>query len=598
MNSKPFWKRHFSYFYTIPLGYQFKWMMKNITLLAFLTLGLTGISFAQFLPHAMTSEEFHMLPLEITSSLGITTPPTVPIRTSAEWEEIDGLCIRWEGNWSRSILREIVRNAKLEVTVYILTENQQDVVPYLSAGGVNTTNVVFVDDDSNSIWMRDYGQWNVYENDVEDLLFVDWIYNRPRPDDDIFPTVISDLLNIPLYETTQAPTDLVNTGGNFMVDGFGTAFASELILEENEFGNPYDVTVKSEAAIDDIMDDFMGIDRYIKMSTLPYDGIHHIDMHMKLLDEETLLVGQYPTGVADGPQIEANIQYVLNNFNSIYGTPYDVVRIPMPPEGGDYPDSFGDYRTYTNSVFVNNTILVPIYEEQWDTTALRIYREAMPGYKVVGIDCNEIIGASGAIHCITKAIGSNDPLLISHQPLDDTEYVETDYQVDALVQHADEIANAQVFYTTDTLAGFSFVDMTLTNEPTNTWTGHIPYQQGGEEVFYYIHAEANNGKEQVRPMPAPQGWWKFDVTSVTGIEESTIDIGIYPNPSNGLFTINLNENEVESRVSIIDAFGRTLIELGPQQQERKYYDLELAPGVYLVRVVNGSESSVERMIID
>jgi hypothetical protein len=270
----------------------------------------------------------------------------------------------------------------------------------------------------------------------------------------------------------------------------------------------------------------------------------------------------------------------------------------MPPEGGDYPDSFGDYRTYTNSVFVNNTILVPIYEEQWDTTALRIYREAMPGYKVVGIDCNEIIGASGAIHCITKAVGSNDPLLISHQPLDNTEYVETDYQIDALVQHADDIANAQVFYTTDTLAGFSFVDMTLTNEQTNTWTGHIPYQQGGEEVFYYIHAEANNGKEQVRPMPAPQGWWKFDVTSVTGIEEPIIDIGIYPNPSNGLFTINLNENEVESRVSILDAFGRTLIELGPQQQERKYYELELAAGVYLVRVVNGSESSVERMIID
>ena len=38
----------------------------------------------------------------------------------------------------------------------------------------------------------------------------------------------------------------------------------------------------------------MGINRYITMPTLPYDGIHHIDMHMKLLDEETLLVGEYP----------------------------------------------------------------------------------------------------------------------------------------------------------------------------------------------------------------------------------------------------------------------------------------------------------------
>ena len=55
------------------------------------------------------------------------------------------------------------------------------------------------------------------------------------------------------------------------------------------------------------MNKFLGVDRYIKMNTLPYDQIHHIDMHMKLLDEETLLVGQYPPGIADGPQIEANL---------------------------------------------------------------------------------------------------------------------------------------------------------------------------------------------------------------------------------------------------------------------------------------------------
>jgi len=39
-----------------------------------------------------------------------------------------------------------------------------------------------------------------------------------------------------------------------------------------------------------------------------------LDMHMKLLDEETLLVGQYPGRVADGPQIEANLQYVWTIF--------------------------------------------------------------------------------------------------------------------------------------------------------------------------------------------------------------------------------------------------------------------------------------------
>ena len=102
--------------------------------------------------------------------------------------------------------------------------------------------------------------------------------------------------------------------------------------------------------IDDIMNQFMGIQQYIKMETLPYDGIHHIDMHMKLLNEETL-VAEYPEGVADGPQIEENIQYILDNFTTPYGNPYNIVRIPSPPStSGLYPDNNGYYRTYTNSV--------------------------------------------------------------------------------------------------------------------------------------------------------------------------------------------------------------------------------------------------------
>ena len=104
--------------------------------------------------------------------------------------------------------------------------------------------------------------------------------------------------------------------------------------------------------------------------TCPFDGIHHIDMHMKLLDEETILMAEYPAGVADGPQIEANLEYVLSNHTSKWGTPFEVVRIPSPPEpgwGGGFPDEGGNYMTYTNSVFVNNTILLPTYYEEFDT---------------------------------------------------------------------------------------------------------------------------------------------------------------------------------------------------------------------------------------
>lgn len=518
-------------------------------------------------------------------AIGYTTPPVSEVRTPAEWEEIDGLCVRWEGTWSRSVLREIVRNAKEECTVYIVTENQNSVISHLNQYGIDQNNIVFVDEPSNSIWFRDYGQWNVYTDDVDSLLWVDWIYNRPRPDDDVVPEALSDLLDIPLYQTSQAPYDLVNTGGNFMVDGFGTAFASELILEENDATNQFGTSNHSEAEVDQIMEEFMGIDRYIKMPTLPYDGIHHIDMHMKLLDEETLLIGEYPAGVADGPQIESNLNYVLNNFNSVFGTQYDIIRIPMPPEGGQYPDQNGDYRTYTNSVFVNNTILVPTYEEEWDTTALRIYREALPGYNVVGIDCNEIITASGAIHCITKAVASDDPLLISHQPLNDMVYTANNYQIDALVKHSDGISNASIYWTTDTTQGYSSVQMNLTNPSEDIWTGYIPYQQAGEKVFYYVHAEAANGKQQNRPMPAPQGYWKFKILpEPAGILEIDWNVKLYPNPTLGEIVVKTGLS-IPVNYSVFDALGQT-VKSGQFKDAVGSLDLsEQSAGVYTVKLM-------------
>ena len=119
-----------------------------------------------------------------------------------------------------------------------------------------------------------------------------------------------------------------------MSDGFGLAFESELIEEENNGGSTWwtDYPDHTLEEIEDILGEFMGIETLVTMPTLPYDGIHHIDRHMKLLDESTLLMSEYPDGVADGPQIEANLDYVLSNYTTKWGTPFDVIRIPSPPE--------------------------------------------------------------------------------------------------------------------------------------------------------------------------------------------------------------------------------------------------------------------------
>ena len=245
----------------------------------------------------------------------ITTPPNGAVRPMAEWEEIEAIIISWHAY--TTALSEIVRHAQKECKVYInclgpASEVKED----LDERGVSYgANVIFLENqDFNSVWIRDYGPNSAYTNDVDSLIMVDWVYNREtRPADDALPEQIANILDVPIYETAEGDFKLTATGGNFMTDGIETGFSSSLVINEN--------LDKTEEEIDDIMSEFLGVKNYIKFDTLDYDGIHHIDMHMKLLDEERIMFGQYPEGKGDHDIIEANIEYLLATQKMLLASP-------------------------------------------------------------------------------------------------------------------------------------------------------------------------------------------------------------------------------------------------------------------------------------
>ncbi|MCX7651232.1 MAG: agmatine deiminase family protein [Flavobacteriales bacterium] len=540
--------------------------------------------------------------------IGITAPPGGSIRSMAEWEEVEALLITWTG--FPSILAEIVSTARQHARVLIHCSDSNQVKNYLTGQNIPLGNVRFLQVPFNSIWIRDYGPNNVYRNDVDSLFLVDWIYNRPRPQDDAMPVADAAYFNLPLYETSAAPSDLVYTGGNWMSDGRGTGFSSRLFLEDNGPGNSFGVSVKNTQQVKQILQSFMGITRFVDMEVLPYDGIHHIDMHMKLLDEETLLVGLYPTGVSDGPQIEANIAYILDNYQTVFGTPYKIVRIPMPPSAsGNWPSNGASYRTYTNAVFVNGAIIIPSYRQEYDTTAHRIYREQLPGYTLKFIDCDNqganIISNGGAIHCITNAVGVKDPLWISHKRLEDAYEGSGPFQVNAKIRHRSGIQQATVYWRTDTTQPYQAVPMTLTSAQDHIWTGYIPDQPGDTYVYYYIQAEAQSGKIQKRPMPAPSGWWRFKVMKSTGTEAipEVFSQTAFPNPSDGLVCIPVHAlASMHGILELLDLNGRQvrLIHKGnfAQGLYRYYTDVsDLGAGTYLLRLITERGAATQKLLV-
>ncbi len=547
------------------------------------------------LPRYETSHERLLNSTYIPPSAISTTPPPRPVRGMAEYEELEGIIVRWAYGTQNLLLSQIVDAAQEEGTVWILTRpatsDSSNIIAYLTGRNIPLTNLEFLAISTNSIWCRDYGPWTVYDVLTDSMGILDFRYNRPRPQDDLVPVALAARWNLPLYQTVQQPDSVIHTGGNFMVDGFNRGFSSELILNEN----PH----LTSADIDSSMQRYCGLTSYVTMDPLPYDVIHHIDMHMKLLDEETILIGQYPVNVADYVVIENTVDY-LETLTGPYGRPYRIVRIPMPPDAqGRYPDNGSNYLTYTNSVIINKTVLVPIYNLPTDQQALDIYVEAMPGYTIQGFDCNSIIGQLGAIHCITKEIGIREPVHFAHAPLSSASDTAT-IHIEARIKARSGIDSAFVLWRTDTTAGFQ---SSVLSDSSGVFSTDIPAQPAGTTLWYYLKAFTGSAREVNKPLVGASGSYRIEVrdsttTSVGGDERpSTFSLEQnYPNPFNPATMISFHIPQMaDIAVTAYDILGRkiaTIFEgtVSAGTHTSLWSAPDLSSGVYSIRLTAVSKS--------
>jgi hypothetical protein len=280
----------------------------------------------------------------------------------------------------------------------------------------------------------------------------------------------------------------------------------------------------------------------------------------------------------------------------------------VPAINGNYPPS-EDYRTYTNSVFINKTILIPLYREEYDTTAIRIYKENLPGYNVVGIDCDnngsDIISLLGAIHCITKEIGESDPIWIDHAPLQNTDDVINPYLVEAKIETPSGVTDATLYWTIDTAAGFTAV--TMTAEPTDSFYAYIPAQVSGSKVFYYLSASSNSGRNISKPLTAPQGWLTFKVlapSTVSEVNHSLVTLyDPFPNPAASIANIGfVLPQTMHCKLYVTDVLGRIIFIAADQslQQGPHKFSIDVSGfsnGVYYLNLVAGENLLEKKMVV-
>lgn len=322
-------------------------------------------------------------------------------RLPGEFEHQDGVLIVWADEvWHREVYVRLVRELTQTTQVHLVVESpelERQVKEELVKAEIDLQKVRFLQAETDSLWVRDYGPLICVAEDGTSRVVDTWYvgeHNFNRFRDDFLPIAFARHADRPLVRTR-----VFVESGAILSNGAGLCLASSRIMEMNsESGlNQNQVTAELKR--------ITGADEVVYLDALIDEPTGHLDWFATFTSPDTVVIGDYGQLDSVNDQVLDENAAKLRQVSTPAG-PLNVVRIPMPPRGRSY---FGG--TYTNVVYVNGTLLVPTWPEAStarEQTALQVYRDLLPEWKICPVESYELGRRMGGLHCVIMNLNGLD----------------------------------------------------------------------------------------------------------------------------------------------------------------------------------------------
>jgi hypothetical protein len=284
------------------------------------------------------------------------------------------------------------------------------------------------------------------------------------------------------------------------------------------------------------------------------------NMYMKILDFETILVSEIPDTLPDYNALEdfvSDISVIPNKF----GGNYNIIRIANPPNSdGKYPTTQNEeVRSYTNSLIVNNTVIIPSFGlPYYDSAAYHTYSKYMPGYHIHMIDSRLLSANYGGINTVAKEIPQSHFLRILHEKNTGTRDYTPNYEIICLSSSSDLVQEMWLYYKINSDTSYTKTEIHLV---CPQHFGVIENLLPTDTVHYYIEA-ISTATTTTYPLSAPAGnftFW-FDVVNVNHVIDNLHEYSIAPNPTKGSFRVLNKNSDGGVELSIFNMNGDKVIE--------------------------------------
>lgn len=325
-------------------------------------------------------------------------------RFPAEWEKQSFLQLTFphkNSDWNylleevSACFVEIIQAASEFQDVLVVCDDISRVKSFFN----ETSNVFFVQAESNDTWARDHGGITVLENEkaaIQDYIFNGW---GKKFEAGLDNQITKKLFEKNVFQNCSLKSfDFVLEGGSIESDGKGTILTtSECLLSKNRNGQ------YSKEEIEKFLKQNFGVDRILWLNygyLAGDDTDSHIDTLVRLCDENTIAYVGCNDQNEEHFEVLQKMKSELQQFLKDDGKPYNLVELSMPEACFD-SDGNRLPATYANFTIINDAVLVPVYGLPQDKTALEILGKCFPQRKIIPINCRVLIEQHGSLHCVT-----------------------------------------------------------------------------------------------------------------------------------------------------------------------------------------------------
>ena len=162
----------------------------------------------------------------------------------------------------------------------------------------------------------------------------------------------------------------------------------------------------TEEEIEDYMTTYLGITNFIWLDGVYGGNLDITDQHIDAIARfhgENTIVTMSEVDLATWEVQPSDIELIYNAAN-VNGEPYQYLELPITindvvTEWGEDMQFKG---SYVNYYVANTVVLVPQYDDPNDQLAFDFIQNLYPDREAIGIDCRNLFGVGGMVHCVTQ----------------------------------------------------------------------------------------------------------------------------------------------------------------------------------------------------